>query len=265
MARQKKMKKMQMPRALDGAKDFIFKRIAVISVVAVFMALSWILITAFFERSDYFKLRAVDVRGASDKSLVSMKSELLRLYKDNNIFRINLQAIAKSLESRFPDAKYIIAKRALPDKLVIDLSFRKPVAILSNGRSYPIDREGVILVNRDLSLLKNLPVVKGVDPKFAGRFHKRCGSRSLLSALDLIAEIKSARFLDKYQVNLIDASDIKSLSFYLGANGPIVIIGYENFKERLSALRDTLRDPRLVLDSINYIDVRFRDIAISPK
>ena len=45
----------------------------------------------------------------------------------------------------------------------------------------------------------------------------------------------------------------------------MIIIGYENLKERLEALHDTLRDPRLVLDSISYIDVRFKDIAISPK
>jgi hypothetical protein len=58
---------------------------------------------------------------------------------------------------------------------------------------------------------------------------------------------------------------MRSMSFSLGAGGPMVIIGYENLKERLDALHDTLRDPRLVLDSISYIDVRFKDIAISPR
>ena len=58
---------------------------------------------------------------------------------------------------------------------------------------------------------------------------------------------------------------MRSMSFALGEGGPMIIIGYENLKERLEALHDTLRDPRLMLDSINYIDVRFKDIAISPK
>jgi hypothetical protein len=51
----------------------------------------------------------------------------------------------------------------------------------------------------------------------------------------------------------------------LGDGGPIVIMGYEDFRERLRTLKDILRDPRLAIDRVNYIDVRFKDVAISPK
>ena len=70
---------------------------------------------------------------------------------------------------------------------------------------------------------------------------------------------------DDCRMRTLDAGDMRSMSFVLGEGGPLVIIGYENLKERLQALHDTLRDPRLVLDSISYIDVRFKDVAISPK
>lgn len=265
MAKQKKFKKMQFPKALEGARESMLKKIPAVIVIAVFLVLAWMLAAAFFERSDYFKLKSVEARGASEKSLISIRSSILRNYKDTNIFKINLKFIAKGLEPSFPDAKYIVVKRVLPDKILIDLNFRKPFAILTNGQSYPIDREGVILVNRDISRFRDLPSIKGVDVRLAGKFHKKNESKSLESALNLIDEIRKARFLDKYGIRIIDASDEKSLSFYLGEGGPLVIIGYENYKDRLSALRDTLRDPRLVLESINYIDVRFRDVAISPK
>ncbi|MCX5666271.1 MAG: cell division protein FtsQ/DivIB [Candidatus Omnitrophica bacterium] len=258
MAKQKKFKKMQVPKVQKAQWIGI-------AIVTIFIISAWLLTTAFLERSDYFRLRSVESKGAADKSLVSIRSEILANYKNKNVFKIDLKAIASGLEPRYPDAKDIVVKRVLPDKLSISLTFRKPVAMLSNGRNFPVDKEGVILVNRDLSSLGDLPVIKGVDAKYAGRFRKRCESKNLIAALELVDIIKNTRFLDKYRVNMLDASDMRSMSFTLGEGGPMIIIGYENLKDRLEALHDTLRDPRLMLDSISYIDVRFKDIAISPK
>ena len=258
MARQKKFKKMQMPKV---------PRVQWIGLLVfiAFMISAWLLITAFLDRSDYFRLRSVESRGAAQMSLLVIKNEILTNYKNRNIFKIDIKAIAAGLEPRYPDAKDIIVKRRLPDKLLVELNFRNPVAMLSNGRNYPVDDEGVVLVNRDSSKLGELPVIKGIDTKYAGRFRKRCESKNLLAALELRGEIKKARFLDKYKVRTFDASDMRSMSFVLGEGGPMIIIGYENLRDRLQALHDTLRDPRLVLDSISYIDVRFKDVAISPK
>jgi len=258
MAKQKKFKKIQMPKV---------KKMQWIGMIVfiIFIASAWLLTKAFLERSDYFRLRSVESKGAADRSLIVVRDEVLANYRGKNIFRIDLRAIAVSLEPRYPDAKDIVVKRVLPDKLFIGLNFRKPVAILSNGRNFPVDRDGVILVNRDLSSMGDLPVIKGVEAKYAGRFRKGCESGNLKAALELVDIIKRTKFLDRYRIKTLDASDMRSMSFALGEGGPMIIIGYENLKERLDALRDTLRDPRLVLDSISYIDVRFKDIAISPK
>lgn len=265
MAKKKKNKKIQMPRAIEGIKDYLARRIAVIIVSIVSIALIWALAAAFLQRSDYFRLRAVEARPTRETSLVRVESDILRQYRDRNIFGIDVKAIAGSLEPKYPDARQIIVKRVLPDKLSIDLKFRKPVALLGNGQVYPIDREGVILVNINSMKLKDFPVIKGVNPKLAGKPHKKNESKNLIFALDLLDEIKKAKFLERYNVRIVDASDIRSLSFYLGEDGPVVIIGYEDFKNRMNILKDTLHDPRLVLDKINYIDIRFKDVAISPK
>ncbi|MBI5123821.1 MAG: hypothetical protein HZA72_00190 [Candidatus Omnitrophica bacterium] len=262
MARQKKFKKIQIPK---GAKEFMLKKALGIIILIIFAAFVLVLAKAFLERSDYFRLKSVEAKGAAETSLVSMRSELLSRYKDRNIFKIDIKSIASGLEPRYPDAKDIVVKRVLPDKLLVDLKFRRPCALLSNGTMFPVDREGVVLVNMDPSRPKGLPVIKGVDHKLAGRAHKRCASAGLLAALDLLDEIRRARFLEKYNVRVIDAGDIRSLSFYLGENGPAVIIGNENYRERLIVLRETLRNPTLLLDSINYIDLRFKDVVISPK
>ena len=258
MAKQKKFRKIQMPKVHQ-------MQLIGIIVFILFIVSAWLLTAAFLKRSDYFRLRSVESKGAAERSLVAIRGEVLADYKGKNIFKIDLKAIAGGLEPRYPDAKDIIVKRILPDKLFISLNFRKPVAILSNGRNFPVDSDGVILVNRDLSSLGDLPVIKGVEAKYAGRFRKKCESVNLKAALELVDIIKRTKFLDRYRVRTLNAGDMRSMSFVLGEGGPTIIIGYENLKERLEALHDTLRDPRLVLDSISYIDVRFKDIAISPK
>ena len=265
MAKQKRARKMQLPKALEEARDYIAKKAAIIIVSFVFVISASVLVKAFLEKSDYFRLRGVDTKGAAEASLAGVRNDILKQYGNRNIFKIDLKAIASSLEPKYPDAKEILVKRSLPDKLVVDLRFRKPVALLSGGQMYPIDREGVILVNINSMKLKDFPIIKGIDPRLAGKNHKKNESKNLLIALGLLDEIKKTRFLDKFAVRMIDASDIKSLSFVLGDGGPIVIMGYEDFRERLRTLKDILRDPRLAIDRVNYIDVRFKDVAISPK
>jgi cell division septal protein FtsQ len=164
-----------------------------IIVFVVFIISAWLLITAFLGRSDYFKLRSVESKGAADRSLSAVRSEILTNYKDRNIFGIDLKVIAAGLEPRYPDARDIAVKRVLPDKLCIELTFRKPVAVLSNGRDLVVDRDGVILVNRDLSSMGDLPVIKGVDARYAGRFRKKCESSNLRAALELVEIIKRTR------------------------------------------------------------------------
>lgn len=266
MARQKKInKKIKVPKALEGAMEYLAKRLGIIAVLIVSLVLAWVLVKAFLEKSDYFRLKAVDAKGASEASLAGIKSDILRQYKDKNIFLIDIKSIAAGLTPRYPDAKEITVRRILPDKLLISMDFRRPVALLSNGQLYPVDREGVILVNINSMKLKDFPIIKGIDPRLAGKHNKKNRSMNLLVALDLLDEIKKTRFLEKYNVRMIDAGDVKSMSFSLGDSGPVIIIGYEDFKERLDVLRDTLRDPRLALEKINYIDIRFKDVAISPK
>jgi len=103
-----------------------------------------------------------------------------------------------------------------------------------------------------------------VNLKFGEGPGRRCASENLRCALDLLSEVRKSRYLSKYRLAAIDAGDIKNLSFYLN-DGLEIKIGYEHFKDRLALLVRTLKDPRLVLERIRYIDVRFDDAVVSPR
>ncbi|MDD5423351.1 MAG: cell division protein FtsQ/DivIB, partial [Candidatus Omnitrophica bacterium] len=156
------------------------------------------------------------------------------------------------------------ARIALHDRIAGTRKFRKPVAVVRDGKLYPVDEEGFVLPSMDIGSLKDLPVIDGVDIRYDERRGKKNTSGNLKLALELLRNIREVRPLTEYGLAGIDAKDGKNLSFLL-KSGTKVIVGSENFKERLWLLEKTLKDPRLVLDRIEYIDVRFNDAVVGPK
>lgn len=268
MKRQKRFKRVRMPPFLEELKAKILKRLTSLFVIFLFFMVSLLLLKAFLYRSDYFRMKAIEIKDISKGQGLSSPhgDELLSAYHGKNIFEVNIAGIARSLETSYPDAKTIVARRVLPDKIVIDLKFRKAVAMIANMKYYPVDEEGVVFSNVvGLESSNALPIIVGLDVRNEGRRDKRVVQhRNLKVVLDLLREMNRSRFSMDYNVIKIDVGDIADTAFHL-KEGPTIRIGYENFKERLNMLRKTLKDPRLVMDRIEYIDLRFRDVVVGPK
>jgi cell division septal protein FtsQ len=264
--KQKRVKKVKFPAFLAEMKESAVRKVLNAAVIGLFLAMAFFLAKAFIQRSDYFGLEFVDIKGMSDgPSAVSIGTELARSYKGRNIFGIDIRSIGRQLQTRYPDAKNVFVMRTLPDRLTVLFDFRKPVAILADGRSYPVDAEGFIVLNADEKSLEGLTVISGVGVRYDERSSRKVESKNLKSALELLAAIRNARFMAKYPVTRIEAGDAKAMAFYL-EDGLEVRIGNENFKERLGMLHRTLRDPRLVRERIKYLDLRFgEDAVIGPK
>jgi len=266
MSRQKKIKKLKLPAAIINLKEAFAGKLINLIVIFVFLVIFFLLGRAYLYSSDYFRLRAVETKDAflDHKSILLINNQLRDLYKGRNVFTINLKYIVNSLWRSYPDAKEIVARIALPDKLVVNMRFRRPVALVKGEKLYPIDEEGFVLPSVDTSSLSGLPLIEGVSIRYDERKGKKSGSRNLKAALDLLREIKESRFAMEYGIISVNALDIKNLSFYL-KSGMEVRIGSEGFKERLETLRRTLKDPRLAADRIEYIDLRFGDAVIGPR
>jgi cell division septal protein FtsQ len=266
MRRQKAFKKIKLPSFFEGIRDIMLKKMINVLVAAILLFVVFLLAKAFLYRSDYFRLRAVETKNSflDQRTIFSINNQLLTTYKNRNVFGIKLKNIAESLQRSYPDAKEVVVRVVLPDKLAVDLKFRRPVAMVRNGKYYAIDEEGFVLPSVDVAPLKDLPVIEGIDIRYDEKKGKKSSSMNLRLALELLKNIKEARFMAGYGVSAINASDAESLSFYL-RNGVEVRIGPENFKERLDILGKMLKDPRLLIDKIKYIDLRFRDVIIGPK
>ncbi len=254
MTKQKKNKKIKVKGPLN------------IVVVVVFLVVLFFLGKAYLYTSDYFKLRRVEIKDTflDQRSLASIKLRILSAYKLKNVFSLDLKAMAQSLQASYPDAKDIAVTLVLPDKVAVSLKLRKPVAVVRADKVYPVDEEGVVLPAADAATLKWVPSVEGVQIRPDERRTKIISSKNLKSAIGLLRYIKDIKAVSDYGVDSVDARDLSNLSFYL-RNGIEVRIGSDNFKERLMVLAKTLKDPRMMLDRIKYIDLRFGDAVIGPR
>lgn len=261
----KKPRNANFPGFTEDFKSLFVRRALTALVIALFILAVLCLVKAFLYKSDYFRLRTVETRAVflDQRAAAIINNQMLIAYKGRNIFSIDLKHVAQSIQSSYADIKDGVASIALPDKLVISLRLRKPVALVRSGKFYPIDEEGVVLPGtKGMETFRDLPVIEGVDIRYSG---KRGIPRNLILALSLLKDIKSAKFMSAYGVTAISTQDPKNMSFYM-KNGIEVRIGAENFKDRLVMLGRTLRDPRLVMNKIKYIDVRFKDeVAIGPR
>jgi len=265
MAKQKR--KAALSPFVEQMKEQLVKIAVNTAVFLIFIVVVVLLAQAFLYRSDYFRVEAVEIKNSPlDSATISFVNvQILNAYKGKNIFTINLKGVASYLYGRFPDAKEATVRIALPDKIVANMKFRRAVALVRGAKYYPVDDDGVVLLNANEALFKFLPVVDGVEMRPSERSAVRGAPyRNLKVALELLREVKRSKFMAGYGLIALNAADAKSLSFTM-KNGVQVKIGFENFKARLEMLRKVLKDPRMVMDRIEYIDVRFKDAVIGPR
>lgn len=263
MARQNNRKKIKLPGMGGDLKEAIFGKALAVVCGIIFIVTTILLTKAFLYGSDYFKLKVAETRAAflDQKSASIISNRVLDLYVGQNIFKIPLKFISQSIQSSYADVREAVVRIVPPDRIIIDIKLRKPIALAHNVRYYPVDEEGVVLPAVSFSdQLKDLPVIDGIDL----RYGRKASPRNLKLAIELLGQIRQSKFMAQYGILSINASDMRSMSFIM-KNGIEVRIGSENFKERLEALNRTMRDPRLIVDRVKYIDLRFEDVAIGPK
>jgi cell division septal protein FtsQ len=264
MGRANKARKARRSELGGEIKDVVISKGMTVIVVLIFLLVASMLVKAFLQESNYFKLRAVDIKASflDPRASTYICNQVYNTYKGRNVFSINLKYIAQYIQKSYGDVRDVVVRIAPPDKLVISLKLRKPVALVKGGKFYPIDEEGVVLPGGSrVDALNDLPVISGVDMTARG---SRAAYRNLMLALELLQEIRQTRSLANFGVTAISVYDPSNLIFYL-KNGIEIRVGAENFRERLDLLTRALRDPRLVTENIKYIDVRFKDVIIGPK
>ena len=245
-------------RKLALRKWFTF--LWIIFLIILFGAIIWGL--NYFYNSNYFKIKNIEITGTDYYSPDEI-TEVLNNLKGTNIFEVNKKKNEDILINNFSRIREADLQKIFPDKLIINLSERKPLFIIYyKDNNFLIDEEGVVIekISESKDKYKDLLIVNDVINYMPVLGDKIAKKNVISSAIiynsfneDIKAKIKSAGINKDY------SGDI----FFKTINGKIIIYGNSNeIIKKNTVLEQILKD--LENESIYYsiIDLRISDNPI---
>ena len=226
---------------------------------------------SFLHASECFNVTEIEV---VDQEL-DVEGYIFATIEDNpNIFDIDLEMIAEDIEYRYSDIQKAIVKRELPNKLVVEVLFRRPVAQIVVGEGdqdyqgnnfFTVNKEGFILADLGRRQKRNLPVIYGCNLTLSEIEPGQSYTRSNLKyALDFLKFLDESGFSQEYKVTRIDVAEPRSMMFYIRDNLEVKI-GDRKWKEKLENLAGILENMDIDYRQEYYVDLRFKDFVFGKK
>ncbi len=181
----------------------------------------------------WLRVREVEVEGCHKITRETILS-LVKLEEMPNLFTVRLGEMAKRLAS-YPWIEQVRLRKVFPDKILIQIEERRPVAIIQLEELYYLDGKGVIFSPVEGGDNLNYPILTGLT---AQALEKDPGEarRLILKALEFL------RIADEGKVSLLEEiSEIHmertfGIECYTRAEGIEIRLGWEHFGEKLKRL-----------------------------
>ncbi len=181
----------------------------------------------------YFRVREVEVEGGRKISRETLLS-LTVIEGMPNLFSVRLKEVVKRLESH-PWIEQVKVRKVFPNKILIQIEERKPMAIIQLGELYYIDTRGEIFSPLGERDEYNYPYLTGLtrqvlekDPVEAKRLIKKA-----LELLRIVCQEKSPPLEEISEIHMEKAFGIYC---FTKAEGVEVKMGWEDFGEKLKRM-----------------------------
>ncbi len=210
-------------------------KVALLMACVIILSALLIFTYNFIVVSPYFQLQEAVVTGVERIP----REEILRLAgirPDQNILTVNLKAMARRIQTNVW-VKEVRIKRDLPNKLIIEVRERKPVALLKKDDAfYYIERDGVMFTRLEKDQRTDLPILTGFCRRGEDNRERIRTSIRLLEYLSTYEEIPWLR-----NVSEIYEDRIFGLSLFT-ENGMCLLLGFDDFERKLQRLKPVLAD-----------------------
>jgi len=238
------------------------KTIVKLVKLILLMAGSILIIFSFFQllRGDFFKINQVVCFDNLDKVAPCQADLWFRvngLVLGKNIVSLSPPKIEQLIKDELPGINQVEIKKKLPNKLIVHLTKRKPIAVIeANKDYYQVDYQGIILAKLDQPT--DLPLIASGEVSVAADNHQ-LDSPVILSSLDFLYQL----LIKNIEARRLEITDSRELTVFL-KTGPKVLISLDkNIKEQVDSLQLILERAKIEGKQIELIDLRFDKPVIS--
>lgn len=229
------------------------KKTIVKLVKLIFLITGFILIIfSVFQllRGDFFKINQIVCLDRDQPCQTDWWFKVNGLVLGKNIISLSPQKTEELIKEELPGIDQVEIKKKLPDKLIVYLTKRKPIAVVEvNSDYYQVDYQGIILAKLDQPT--DLPLIVCSNRQFE--------SPVILSSLDFLYQL----LISGIEARRLEITDSRELTVFL-KTGPKVLISLDkNIKEQVDSLQLILERAKIEGKQIELIDLRFDKPVIS--
>ncbi|MCY3758231.1 MAG: FtsQ-type POTRA domain-containing protein [Acidobacteria bacterium] len=213
--------------------------------------------------SPRFDIAITEINGLQQ---ISQNQVLLKISElaqpDRNLVRFDLDRLRRNLK-RIPWVKTAVVRRVLPDKLIVDIEERQPVAFTRVGQeTLLIDEEGTLLENNPEKLSQaDFPVILGMESGYSPEILRRNRERIALY-LKLVRALNRGGAGLSRDLSEVHLQDPGNVSVILNGDTVLVYLGSDGlqakFRRYLAASRELKRKYR----NLDSVDMRYRDQVV---
>lgn len=204
--------------------------------------------------SPYFRVERIVVSGENRLSEIEVLN-LARIDKGSNILEIDLKRVSDRIEQH-PWVQKAFVKRELPQKIVIDVIERVPIAMINLDRLYLVDKKGIIFKEVGPEDAFDVPVLTGLESGYLAA--NKSISRNLIEkALTIIDELDKRGTLGVDQISEINMDPYAGLTIFTLKDGTQVKLGFDDYGQKLEHLKKVVADLQERSEKAEYINLNY--------
>ena len=201
----------------------------------------------------YFWVKEVEVAGGRKIPKETLLS-LTVMEGIPNLFSVRLKEVAKRLESH-PWIEQVRVRKIFPNKILIQVEEKKPMAIIQLEELYYIDTKGEIFAPVGDRDEYNYPYLTGLTRQDLEKDPVEA-KRQIIKALELLRMMDQEKNLALEEISEIHMEETFGIHCFTKAEGVEIKMGWEDFEEKLKRVSLIWSDLRRRGFSATSIDCR---------
>jgi cell division septal protein FtsQ len=181
----------------------------------------------------FFRVREVEIEGVRKISKETLLS-LISIERMPNLFTVRLKEVASQVESH-PWIDHVKVRKVFPNKILIQVEERKPIAILQLEELYYIDTEGVIFSRVGDRDEYNYPILTGLTREALEKESDET-KELITKAVELIRIADREKISPLEEISEVHMEKTFGVHCFTQIGGLEVIMGWDHFGEKLRRL-----------------------------